>query len=643
MRKSILQAIDLKTKVLFSMVLLLYVAAPFALNPALLPAEHSDELLILNAAQALPLDVAVDALPEHHAEWLDVQFPLHWREQFSESRAVWYRMQISQQTLDGLAVEGERLGIYLWRLNQTADMWLNGQLVGSGGRTEDPMVRYWNSPLYFNLPQSLLGHNNELLIKHYAERGWGSMEPVILGADSVLRPVYEQRYFIQHDLALGLFVFVLVTGGLSLLIWVYRRQESEYLWFSIASLGLSFYCLNQFIRYLPVSSDLWRWLSNISIDLWAVAVFLFILRSMKIGRPRAEKLAFLYLGLGVPLYFYASFFSAFDINIYFHLGSILIGIYLFYLCFGVFRDTGDLLPVFYCFAIILVIIAGLHDVLMQAAVNNGWNVGLLPGFENHFNFTHFAAPLIFAMIAINLMKRFVLSMNAADETNEQLELRVAQARDELAANYKAMETVLKAQSAQSERERIYRDLHDDVGSKLLSLFYRLDREADSLLAKSALEDLRDIVSHKSLDGCSLNEALQQWHAEAEDRVRDAGIRLDWRCESDLGDFELTEMQRTQLRRMLREVISNALLHSNQLTEIRATIERVEKQLHFNIDNNGSHSPVSEWQVGRGISNLRVRARNLAGSFELIDLTGDWVRVSWSVPLDGDHSDFSGSD
>jgi signal transduction histidine kinase len=86
-----------------------------------------------------------------------------------------------------------------------------------------------------------------------------------------------------------------------------------------------------------------------------------------------------------------------------------------------------------------------------------------------------------------------------------------------------------------------------------------------------------------------------------------------------------------------------LLHSNQLTEIRATIERVGGQLHFNVDNNGSHSPVSEWQVGRGISNLRVRTSNLAGSFELVDLTGDWVRVSWSVPLDGGLTDSSRSD
>lgn len=630
MSQPLLQSIDLKTRLFFGLVLLAYLATPVLLNPSLQSAELEESAITLTAAEALPMDIGWSELAAYEDQWRPITLPLHWREQFTDSRAVWYRIELPD--LGSSVSDTDSLGIYLWRVNQTAEFWLNGTQIGSGGRTEEPMARYWNTPLYFPIPETLLAGNDELLVKHYAEQGWGSMEALVLGPEAVLLPLYERRYFIQHDVALGLFVFVLVTGGLSLMIWIYRRRETEYLWFSIASVALAVYCLNQFIRYLPMSAELWRWLINISIDIWAVTTVVFVARSLKLDIARMERVLFAYLSLGVILYLYASYSGVYDINIYFHIGSILLGAYCFYYCAQAWRRTRELLPVFYCFVIVLVTIAGIHDVLMQAALNNGWQFNLLPAFNNHFNFTHFAAPLIFVLIAVNLMKRFVLSMNAADETNEQLEERVRLARKELDDNYKAMEAVLKAQSAQDERERIYRDLHDDVGSKLLSLYYRLDKEGDSLLAKSALEDLRDIVSHKSIEGCSLSTAAQQWRSEAEDRISEAGVALSWQCDSDLGEIELSEMQRTQLRRMLREVISNALLHGKQLSEIRIAIKLTGEKLQFDIDNNGITKPVADWKVGRGISNLRVRARNLSGDFSIVDLTGDWVRISWIIPL-----------
>ncbi len=637
MSARLLQSIDVKTRLLLGAFLVVYLALPFALNPTTNLTLDTDAVLLVDSVEVVPQALTRAQLNSVQNQWRAVTLPFHWRGQFANQHAVWYRATLPLDALPSAIVsnstrEYNSLGIYLWRLNQTADIWVNGVAIGSGGRTDGPIARYWNTPLYFSVPSSLLGENNEILIKHYAEHGWGSMEPIVFGPDQLLRPVYERRQFIQHDLALGLFVFVLVTGSLSLMVWIYRRRETEYLWFAIASFGLSIYCLNQFIRYLPMNPEVWRWLLNTAIDLWAVATFIFILRSLRIVQPTMERAALIYLGLGIPLYCYASFGQVFDINIYYHLGSVVLGAIAIATCIIEYRRNHNLLPAFYCFTLILAVTAGIHDILMQAAVNIGWSNELLPGFENHFNFTHFGAPLIFLLIAANLMKRFVLTMNAADETNEQLELRVAEARAELDENYRAMEAVLKQQSAQEERERIYRDLHDDVGSKLLSLYYRLDRDTDSVLAKSALEDLRDIVSHKSLDGCTLADALLQWRAEAEERVADAGVQLTWSSDVNSQGETLSELQRTQLRRMLREVLSNAILHSKPLTHIKIRVTINAGKLIFCVDNDGVRTPPADWRTGRGISNLRVRARDLAGSFELLDLEKGWVRAVWRVPL-----------
>jgi len=628
---------DRTTVAMFSAVALILVLIFSYLNSLSNISAVEGEYLVLSDIEALPLDIDYSELETTSQSWIQAELPFHWRNRFSDTRAVWYRLQLSEDDLvllEGLrAGHAEQLfGIYIWRLNQTADVWFNDTKIGSGGSTTGPMARHWNSPLYFTIPASLVEDQNEILIKHFAEHSWGSMEAIIVGIEDALMPIYESRYFIQHDVALGLFVFVLITGVFCFGIWFYRRQEVQYLWFAIASLGLSFFCLNQFIRYLPIDADLWRWLSNMSTDLWASSLFIFLLRSLNIEKPLAEKLVVAYLFSGIPIYFYASYYHVFDINVFYHSGSLLIAIYSFFICVTQYLRTRDSLPAFYCCVLVLVFVAGVHDTVMQAIVNNGWFSNSEPGFQYHFNFVHFAAPLIFLLIGTSLVKRFIDSMNEADLLNEVLEQRVSEASDELEENYRAIEEALVRQSASEERERIYRDLHDDVGSKLLSLYYRLDNTSDSTLAKSALEDLRDIVSHKSMEGCSLATAVQQWRSEAFNRTQDAGVTLSWHFDETGTETILDESQHAQLRRMLREVLSNAILHSRDISEIKVSIDVIGGLLRVDVSNNGATEPVRHWKPGRGISNLRVRSRDLHGNFSLNDLEEGWVQASWSVPL-----------
>lgn len=595
----------------------------------------SDNYLIFSEAEVLPIDTSIAELPQHQSEWIPISFPFHWRNQFPDTRAVWYRISFTAAEMEPLIDDGDgqnELGLYLWRLNQTADFWINGSKFGSGGSTGNPMARHWNSPLYFDLAATLIESENTLLVKHFAQHSWGSFESVVIGHADYLSEIYNNKYFLQHDVSLGLFVFVISTGIFTLSVWIYRRKESEYLWFSIASVGLSFYILHQFIRYLPINPDIWRWFSNITTDLWAASLLIFVLRSLAIEKPLLEKAIYSYLATGVVVYFYASFFQAFDLNIYFHAGALLIGIYSFYLCAQEFFSTREPLPAFYCSVISILFVAGIHDMAMQAILNNGWLIQEEQSFQNHINLLHFAAPIVFIFIAGSLIKQFISSMNEADRLNIELESRIDSAKEELAENYRAIEEVLVKQSALEERERIYRDLHDDVGSKLLSLYYRLDNESDSTLAKSALEDLRDIVSRKSLETCALNVAVEQWKSEAQDRFQDTNTKLNWENGSFPSDVFLNEQQQAHLRRMLREVLSNALLHSKSATETKVLIKYGEQILKIKVANNDNSSPVSEWQAGRGISNLRVRARDLMGTLNINDLDSQWVEVAWEIPL-----------
>ena len=595
------------------------------------------DLLVLRSGEVLAVDASIEELDGYDQQWQTASFPFHWRNQLEGAQVAWYRLQISGDELSSLRAssqgsEDNLLGLYTWRINQTADFWMNGYQIGSGGRIEPRMVRHWNSPLYFSIPSGILQDENEILIKHFAPHTWGSMETIVIGQESFLKPIYESRYFIQHDVSMGLFVFVLSTSIFTFVVWYFRREETQYFWFSLGSFSLSFYILHQFLRYLPIDPDVWRWLSNVSSDFWAACLFMFTLRSLSLHKPVAEKLVYTYVATGIALYFYASFFQVYDINIYFHVFSLFIGLYNFYICAENFLTTQRVLPAFYASLVAVLFAVGVHDIAMQATINVGVADQSALSFQNHFNFIHYFAPVVFVFIGASLMKQFVDSLNESTRLNAELEQRVEDARQELEENYKAIEQVLVQQSAHEERERIYRDLHDDVGSKLLSLYYRLDSESDSTLARSALEDLRDIVSRKSIESCVLSEAVRQWRSEAEDRVRDANISLSWYAESFPDQMMLSELQHAHLRRMLREVLSNAIIHNKEASAINVSIHCDEDFLIIEVANDGVATSVSHWVEGRGVSNLRVRARDLQGELEIDDGKPGWAKVLWKIPL-----------
>ncbi|TAJ80989.1 MAG: hypothetical protein EPO42_03395, partial [Gallionellaceae bacterium] len=120
-------------------------------------------------------------------------------------------------------------------------------------------------------------------------------------------------------------------------------------------------------------------------------------------------------------------------------------------------------------------------------------------------------PLFVANVARNAQKTILHSIYLQD-LNEQL----------------LQEKAMAAQLA--ERERIYRDLHDDVGAKLLGLAIsaqRSNQTQDADLARSALQDLRDVVSRSAHSASRLDNLLANMRAETAQRVQAAGVALDW--------------------------------------------------------------------------------------------------------------------
>jgi signal transduction histidine kinase len=228
--------------------------------------------------------------------------------------------------------------------------------------------------------------------------------------------------------------------------------------------------------------------------------------------------------------------------------------------------------------------------------------------------------------------RFVRVLNEFEALNDQLEARVEAKQSELQASFARMRELETEQAVLEERERIYRDLHDDVGAKLLSLVYRAATPQDADLARSALQDLRDVVSRTGAESFELDAVVADWRAECEKRLSEASIRLDWRRTGEQGDLRLTQPQALNLGRILREAVSNVIRHAGA-TLVSVELGHVGDQLCLTVQDDGRGcADLGSGRAGRGLRNMDMRAARLGGRLSRDTPAGGGCVVGVTLPL-----------
>ncbi|MBP6274207.1 MAG: two-component sensor histidine kinase [Acinetobacter sp.] len=184
-----------------------------------------------------------------------------------------------------------------------------------------------------------------------------------------------------------------------------------------------------------------------------------------------------------------------------------------------------------------------------------------------------------------------------------------------------------------ERHRIARDLHDDLGAKLLSGLYQKDVDQAKQAIRQAIAEMRTIVNGLLGTGVELNVVLQEFEHEVVTRLQSCGIELNW--QQNLGDVPIT-LSYAQYRHyisMLREIISNIMKYANAQSVI-IEISLLDSQLVSVIcdDGNGFDGETNQSE-GNGLKNLRERATELSATLHFQSLPeAKGSRVELIFPL-----------
>jgi signal transduction histidine kinase len=186
-----------------------------------------------------------------------------------------------------------------------------------------------------------------------------------------------------------------------------------------------------------------------------------------------------------------------------------------------------------------------------------------------------------------------------------------------------------AQALADERERIYADLHDDLGAKLLQLIHTANDPRQADLARAVLQDLRDVVTRSRGEPGTLGDVLADIRSEATQRLAAVKIALDWQEEDDLADPPLSQHQALHLFRIVREAISNTIRHAGA-TRLRVRVDATQERLTLELSDDGIGRGSAG--RGRGTHNMRERAKELDGNVTWRDATGHGTKVILSVAL-----------
>ena len=237
-------------------------------------------------------------------------------------------------------------------------------------------------------------------------------------------------------------------------------------------------------------------------------------------------------------------------------------------------------------------------------------------------------------------KRALDAFVGLEKSNIILEQRVREARTELAESEAKRRELVVGQAIADERGRLMQEMHDGIGSNLITALAVARQQnhpkATQKTLERALTDLKITVdSLEPIEGDFVALIGNLRHRLAGD-LRDAGIDCKWEVEECAPVPWLDATNALHVLRIYNEAIGNVLAHSGA-TEMRIGCEEKDNKgvpgISAYVADNGVGFDTEIETVGKGLSNIRARARSLHGELSCVSNPNGGTVVTLWLPYE----------
>jgi signal transduction histidine kinase len=548
----------------------------------------------------------------------------------------WYRMVYPVAAGGGAAPP--LLAVYVPRVAGGAvRVYADGQLLLDN---LPEAYEQWNRPVYVSLAATDRAQREIVIGVLYGvgQRG-RSMSSVWIGPQPEVKPMYDLRRALQITLPQVTTLTILLLGLFALGFWWRRKRESgrsegAYLLFGVSALV---WWLRNLHYYVDMPADptayAWFWWATHASLAWIMALtYLFALRMHDLKRARIEKALVLFVVamsiLTLPIWPWKL-----SLLVLQHTAGAAVSLLVM---ISITRDAWQLRVrtlVVLTVMLWLGLVIGVHDLLLVAQRITPESIYLMP----------YGTLLIFGAFLYAVQRRYFSAISEVEQANLTLETRLAQRQAQLEASWQKLRQAEREQAVLRERQRLMRDMHDGVGSALMSSLVLVEQgqlagPAVAVLLRECMDDIKLVIDSMEPVDQDLVALLASLRYRLGRRMELAGVELRW----DVRELPrlpwLDPGAALQVLRIVQETLTNVLKHAGAQTVTLATTlldKKGARWVRVSIIDDGAGFDVAAMQArgaGRGLRNLKGRARTLHGELEILSEAGR-TAVTLDLPVE----------
>lgn len=524
----------------------------------------------------------------------------------------WYRLNLHR-----LPASQDPRYVYLprWKTIGQIAIYADGKLLYS---SEGSMTHNgYNHPILVRLnPSSGQGAPAEVLLRIDRLRSSGSaLSTAWVGPRATLVWRYQARMLLQVELPyIGGAAFLMVSL-FSLGVWIRLRQDSLYLLLFATSTVACVRMLHYHIggTYLPMNDEWFEWVTVSSL-LWLI-----VLCHSFIERLHERRVRGLTYGLVLGTLLASIATAPHALPGLPHLTLLTPLLYLLLLPLALIVFFNALLNAFrsrlrdvWLMAswLFLTTLCCIYDLALQNNVVSPEGIYTNP----------FAIVGLLVMFGYIMYRRYVDAMQAAAQANVHLAQRLRLREAELLESYSRLRGVEHRQTLSDERLRLTQDMHDGLGSTLVSALRVVEGgnmtgiELGEILS-GCIEDLKLMIDSMEPGDADLLLLLATLRFRIGPRLNAAGINLRWEVQ-DLPKLDwLDQRNSLHILRIFQEAFTNILKHT-AATDIRVRTCLSGEGVMVTIADNGGGFDLGKFNgmhKGHGLDNQKRRALAIGGT------------------------------
>jgi signal transduction histidine kinase len=393
----------------------------------------------------------------------------------------------------------------------------------------------------------------------------------------------------------------------------------------VASLLWPLRNLHQFINLPedPMVSEWFWWMTGASVSWVMLATYLFAFRFDVRRKPLLERGLVLFVLLGGLLTLPTWHSDALVLQ---HAVNLIVGLLVTVVLSTLAWRGGSRELRVIVVALWTSLAFAVHDWLLVAMLITPESVYLLP----------YGSMFVTGSFLYAAMRRFVGAVEQVEAANTVLAAALEDREQQLEANHLQLRRIERDQAVLIERQRLMREMHDGVGSTLITTLRVVEagaysREGVADLLRLAIEDLRLAIDSLEPMEHDLATLLATLRERVGRRLDGAGLQLKWVMDDLPALPWLDPTQALQILRLVQEALTNVIKHAHaKRVCIAASV--IDASVWVRVSDDGIGFESSCATSGRGLPSMRLRALALGAQFSLDSVPGSGSTVSIRLPL-----------